>query len=639
MLLRLTDINKFYNGSPVLQHVHLTIEDRDRIGLIGVNGCGKSTLLKIITGSVLPDHILEQDGEIAKSNQTSIGCLEQMGGLDKENTVWEEMRSVFRPLLDAQQRLHTIEQDMQNGDLSASEEYHQLSAWFENNDGYQIDVKLKTVLNGMGFPEETYHRIISGFSGGEKTRLAIAKLLLEEPNLLILDEPTNHLDFQTIMWLEDYLQTYKGALLIVSHDRYFLDKLATSICEIEHGRLTRYKGNYTAFVALKEAAVARQQKEYELQQKEIAKLEDYVARNLTRASTAKSAQSRVKQLEKMERIERPVSYTKQARIAFTYAMEPPQEVLHVKDVDLTVGVGAQRKTLAEHISFTVRRGEKWGIIGENGIGKSTLLKVLQGLLPHGGSVRWAANVKRAYFEQESTNLHPNKTIMEELHDRMPLWTDLEVRSLLGQVRITGENVYKQIGVISGGERAKVCFAVMMLEHGNVLILDEPTNHLDIAMKEVIEAALADFPGTILFVSHDRYLLNRVADHILELSTDGVTCYQGGFDAWNAVKKEQAAAQQPAAHKEKPATASPSSGTGYKTKQQRAQEAKRRTAIRAIEQKMERMQQELDALNAELEQESVYTNFQLMQEKCNRMDEIRVKLDAALEELIELEDAE
>ncbi len=264
------------------------------------------------------------------------------------------------------------------------------------------------------------------------------------------------------MWLEDYLQTYKGALLIVSHDRYFLDKLATSICEIEHGRLTRYKGNYTAFVALKEAAVARQQKEYELQQKEIAKLEDYVARNLTRASTAKSAQSRVKQLEKMERIERPVSYTKQARIAFTYAMEPPQEVLHVKDVDLTVGVGAQRKTLAEHISFTVRRGEKWGIVGENGIGKSTLLKVLQGLLPHGGSVRWAANVKRAYFEQESTNLHPNKTIMEELHDRMPLGQILEVRSLLGQVRITGENVYKQIGVISGGERAKVCFAVMML---------------------------------------------------------------------------------------------------------------------------------------------------------------------------------
>ena len=324
MLLRMTDIHKFYNGRQVLSHVSLTVEDHDRIGLVGVNGCGKSTLLRILTGQELPDHLLEGDGEIAKSAKTSIGYLEQMGGLDRESTVWAEMRSVFRPLLDTQERLHQLEEQMQSGDMSAAEEYHRLQTWFEDNDGYQIDVKIRTVLNGMGFGQETYDRVISGFSGGEKTRLAIARLLLEAPNLLILDEPTNHLDFKTVMWLEDYLKDYKGALLLVSHDRYFLDRLCTSICEIERGTLTRYKGNYTTFTQLKEAAVARQWKEYEMQQKEIAKLEDYVARNLTRASTAKSAQSRVKQLEKMERIEKPVSAQKQARVQFTYEIEPPQ---------------------------------------------------------------------------------------------------------------------------------------------------------------------------------------------------------------------------------------------------------------------------------------------------------------------------
>ena len=431
MLLRMTDINKFYNGNQVLSHVSLTVEDHDRIGLVGVNGCGKSTLLRILTEQELPDHLVEGDGEIARSAKTSIGYLEQMGGLDRESTVWEEMRSVFRPLLETQERMHQLEEAMQSGDMAGAEEYHRLQTWFENNGGYQIDVKIRTVLNGMGFTQETYSRIISGFSGGEKTRLAIARLLLEEPNLLILDEPTNHLDFKTVMWLEDYLKDYQGALLLVSHDRYFLDRLCTSVCEIERGRLTRYKGNYTTFTQLKEAAVARQWKEYEMQQKEIAKLEDYVARNLTRASTAKSAQSRVKQLEKMERIEKPLVSRKQARVEFTYEMDPPQEVLKVQDIDISVGEGTERKTLLPDVSFEVRRGEKWGIIGDNGIGKSTLLKILQNKLPHQGKVRWTSNVKISYFEQESTNLHPTKSVMQEIHDRVPSWTDLEVRNLLG----------------------------------------------------------------------------------------------------------------------------------------------------------------------------------------------------------------
>lgn len=638
MLLRLNDINKFYHGNQVLSHVSLTVEDQDRIGLVGVNGCGKSTLLRILTGQELPDHIVEGDGEVAVSGKTTIGYLEQMGGLEKDSTVWEEMRSVFRPLLETQERMHQLEAAMQEGDLSGADEYHRLQTWFEDNDGYQIDVKIRTVLNGMGFAPDTYDRVISGFSGGEKTRLAIAQLLLEAPNLLILDEPTNHLDFQTVMWLEDYLKDYKGALLLVSHDRYFLDRLCTSVCEIERGKLTRYKGNYTAFTQLKEAAVARQWKEYEMQQKEIAKLEDYVARNLTRASTAKSAQSRVKQLEKMERIEKPPAAQKQARIQFTYEADPPVELLKVQGIDISVGEGTARKTLLPELSFEVRRGEKWGIIGENGIGKSTLLKIIQGKLPHLGKVRWTSNVKISYFEQESTNLHPAKSVMQEIHDRVPSWTDLEVRKLLGQVRLTGENVFKPVGVLSGGERAKVCFAVMMLEHGNVLILDEPTNHLDIAMKEVIEDAMETFGGTILFVSHDRYLLDRVADHILELKADGAFVYQGGFSAWRDAQQKASAAEAAAAAETQEPQQPKGEKPAYRSKKQRSQQAKFRADLRSLEQNLDRMQEELDQLTAELADEAVCSDYQLMQEKCARMEELRVAMDETMEKMIELEDA-
>ena len=638
MLLRLNDINKFYHGNQVLSHVSLTVEDQDRIGLVGVNGCGKSTLLRILTGQELPDHIVEGDGEVAVSGKTTIGYLEQMGGLEKDSTVWEEMRSVFRPLLETQERMHQLEAAMQDGDLSGADEYHRLQTWFEDNDGYQIDVKIRTVLNGMGFAPDTYDRVISGFSGGEKTRLAIAQLLLEAPNLLILDEPTNHLDFQTVMWLEDYLKDYKGALLLVSHDRYFLDRLCTSVCEIERGKLTRYKGNYTAFTQLKEAAVARQWKEYEMQQKEIAKLEDYVARNLTRASTAKSAQSRVKQLEKMERIEKPPAAQKQARIQFTYEADPPVELLKVQGIDISVGEGAARKTLLPELSFEVRRGEKWGIIGENGIGKSTLLKIIQGKLPHLGKVRWTSNVKISYFEQESTNLHPAKSVMQEIHDRVPSWTDLEIRKLLGQVRLTGENVFKPVGVLSGGERAKVCFAVMMLEHGNVLILDEPTNHLDIAMKEVIEDAMETFGGTILFVSHDRYLLDRVADHILELKADGASVYQGGFSAWRDAQQKASAAEAAAAAETQEPRPPKGEKPAYRSKKQRSQQAKFRADLRSLEQNLDRMQEELDQLTAELADEAVCSDYQLMQEKCARMEELRVAMDETMEKMIELEDA-
>ena len=640
MLASLTNINKFYNGNQVLKNVSLTIDESDKIGLVGNNGCGKSTLLKILTGSVDPDRFTEKDGIVSFAAKTTVGYLEQMGGLDSESTVIAEMRSVFEPIHKAIERLREIELEIEMGDDSAADEYQRLTSWVEASDGYNTDVKIRTVLNGMGFSGDELERIVSGFSGGEKTRLCIAKLLLEEPNLLILDEPTNHLDFKTIMWLEDYLRSYRGAVLIVSHDRYFLDRLCSSICEIERGVLTRYKGNYSAFVRQREENNARREKEYEQQQKQIAQLEDYVAKNLVRASTTKMAQSRRKQLEKMERIERPAHEAKSAKIRFTYAVEPPIDVLKVKGVDISVGEGHARKTLVDEVSFDVRRGEKIGIIGDNGIGKSTLLRIIQEKLPHKGIVRWNSNVKISYFEQESTNLNRELTVMEELHSRYPSLSELEVRSLLAQVRLVGENVFKETGVISGGERAKLCFAIMMQEHGNVLILDEPTNHLDLSTKEAIEEALEEYTGTIIFVSHDRYLLSKIADRLIELTDGGYRCHNFGFEKYLDVLREEQSEQKRAADEEKRQRAAEAakekSEKNYRSKQQRSADAARKNEMRRLEKEIDELQAKIDALTEEIGREEVYSDYELMNAKCAEIDELKQRIDENFELLIELD---
>ena len=645
MLLSMTNVNKFYNGNQILKDVNLTIDENDRIGLIGINGCGKTTLLRLITGKEDPDRFTEEDGIISFASKTNIGYLEQMGALDNENTVIEEMKSVFSELITISERMKEIEKLMAENPSdydSLSEEYSRISAYYEAHDGYIIKVKIKTILNGMGFSEHLFDRVISSFSGGEKTRLAIAKLLLENPNLLILDEPTNHLDFRTVMWLEDYLKDYKGALLIVSHDRYFLDKTVTSVCEIENAVLTRYKGNYSCFTKLKEEAVTRQQKEYDLQQKEIAKMEDYVARNLVRASTSKSAKSRVKALEKMERIEKPNTYHKAAKLDFTFGIDPPQEVLKVKDIDISVGFGDERKTLVDNLSFEVRRGEKLAIIGDNGIGKSTLLKIIQEKLPHKGKVMWAANVKISYFDQEAENINRQNTVFEEIHSRYPLLTDLDVRNLLGKVRLVGENVFKQAGVVSGGERCKLCFAIMMMEHGNVLILDEPTNHLDLQTKEVLEDALERFEGTIIYVSHDRYLLNRISSRIIEITTNSTESFNGGFDDYMKVKRQREQAEAEAAelarqdqlreqYAEKKEKA-------FKTKEQRNLEAKNRQRIRELEKQMAELQEEQEKLESELMDEAVIADYSLMNEKCTRINEIKELSNNLFDEWAELSES-
>lgn len=645
MLLSMTSVNKFYNGNQILKNVNLTVNEGDRIGLIGINGCGKTTLLRLITGKEEPDRFTEEDGIISIASKTSIGYLEQMGALDNENTVIEEMKSVFSELISISERMKELEKLMAESSdnyEAFSEEYSRISAYYESNDGYIIKVKIKTILNGMGFSEDMFDRVISSFSGGEKTRLAIAKLLLENPNILILDEPTNHLDFRTVMWLEDYLKDYRGALLIVSHDRYFLDKTVTSICEIENTVLTRYKGNYTAFTRLKEEAVTRHQKEYDLQQKEIAKMEDYVARNLVRASTSKSAKSRIKALDKMERIEKPNTYHKAAKLEFTFAQDPPQEVLKVKDIDVSVGFGDDRRTLVDSLSFEVRRGEKLAVIGDNGIGKSTLLKVIQEKLPHKGKVIWAANVRISYFDQEAANINRSNTVFEEIHSRYPLLSDLEVRNLLGKVRLVGENVFKQAGVVSGGERCKLCFAIMMMEHGNVLILDEPTNHLDLQTKEVLEDALERFEGTIIYVSHDRYLLNRISTRILEITAEGTESFNGGFDDYMKIKtqREQAAAEAADAAKQEELRVqyAEKKEKAFKTKEQRNLDAKNRQRIRDIEKQMNELQDEQDRLEAELTDEKVISDYSLMNEKCTRINEIKELSNHLFDEWAELSES-
>ncbi len=632
MILSMENISKIYNGKTVLDNVCLTIEDNDRIGLVGVNGCGKSTLLRIITGKEEYESQPEPNvPRLAVTRGSSVGFLEQNSGLDRSSEVMEEMQSVFSELLSVQDELRRLEEEMSRPEVHQNEkhfneisaEYARKTAYFESNEGYLINVKIKTVLNGMGFGPETYDQVIATLSGGEKTRLAMAKLLLENPRLLILDEPTNHLDFDTIMWLEDYLSDYKGALLIVSHDRYFLDKLCTSVCEIERTKLRRWKGNYTKFTELKAADVERRMKEYEAQQAEIAKLQDFVDRNIVRATTSAMAKSRVKKLEAMEILEKPVTYEKKAKIRFEYDYEPPLDVLAVKGITVAAG----DKVLAENISFNVRRGDKIGIVGANGIGKSTLLKIIRkDIRSPKGSIEWNKNVKISYFDQENSQLDFNKTVIDEIHDRRRGMTDEQVRSLLGLVKFTGENVFKQVGVISGGERAKLCFAIMMLERGNVLILDEPTNHLDIDAKEVLEDALAKFEGTVILVSHDRYLLSRVCDRIFEITPGQLCEYNSGFEEYLAAKRAKAQAEQEmqAEIKQQKAReeAEKKNAAAYRSKEQRAKDAKRRSRIRELEKLISGLEVKMAAVQEEMTSPEAAADYVLMNEKCAEYEQLK-----------------
>lgn len=644
MLLNVEHLYKYFNGQALLKDINFTVEDREAVGLIGINGCGKSTLLNIITGSEGYDKTPEGLGSVNIAGKASIGFLRQNSGLNSELTIGEEMKNAFAPLLETLDKMKVLEKKMADGgDIDdISHEYAELSSYFEARDGYRIDVKIKQVLNGMGFGSTPTDRVISTLSGGEKTRLALAKLLLEEPNLLILDEPTNHLDFETLMWLEDYLKGYKGAIIIVSHDRYFLNKVCTRICEIEQGRLTSYRGDYSSYLVQKKMNSERQLKEYEAQQKEIAKLEDYVAKNLVRASTSKMAKSRQHMLDRIERIDKPLMYSKPPKIKLEYDIEPTKDIVRVVDCPLVVGEGADKKELIKSLTMNVRRGEHVAIIGANGIGKTSILKLIQGIIPHeGGNISWGGNVKISYFEQEHAILDPRKTVLEEIMDRYPRLSEQQARSVLGAVLLTGENVFKPISVLSGGERAKLCFAIMALNRGNVLVLDEPTNHLDLSTKEVLEDALAEFGGTIILVSHDRYLLNKVASRIIEIKHDEVNSYEGNFDAYseavNAARqlKMQSEAEIKRAEEEK--AYKENKARQYRSKEQRAADAQKRNRIRELEKEIEGTEVLIFELENAISDPEIASDYSKMSEKCKELEEAKTALDQKMDEWAELSD--
>ncbi|WP_417122838.1 ABC-F family ATP-binding cassette domain-containing protein [Ruminococcus bicirculans (ex Wegman et al. 2014)] len=644
MLLNVEHLYKYFNGQALLKDINFTVEDREAVGLIGINGCGKSTLLNIITGSEGYDKTPEGLGSVNIAGKASIGFLRQNSGLNSELTIGEEMKNAFAPLLETLDKMKVLEKKMADGgDIDdISHEYAELSSYFEARDGYRIDVKIKQVLNGMGFGSTPTDRVISTLSGGEKTRLALAKLLLEEPNLLILDEPTNHLDFETLMWLEDYLKGYKGAIIIVSHDRYFLNKVCTRICEIEQGRLTSYRGDYSSYLVQKKMNSERQLKEYEAQQKEIAKLEDYVAKNLVRASTSKMAKSRQHMLDRIERIDKPLMYTKPPKIKLEYDIEPTKDIVRVVDCPLVVGEGADKKELIKSLTMNVRRGEHVAIIGANGIGKTSILKLIQGIIPHeGGNISWGGNVKISYFEQEHAILDPHKTVLEEIMDRYPRLSEQQARSVLGAVLLTGENVFKPISVLSGGERAKLCFAIMALNRGNVLVLDEPTNHLDLSTKEVLEDALAEFGGTIILVSHDRYLLNKVASRIIEIKHDEANSYEGNFDAYseavNAARqlKMQSEAEIKRAEEEK--AYKENKARQYRSKEQRAADAQKRNRIRELEKEIEDTEVLIFELENAISDPEIASDYSKMSEKCKELEEAKTALDQKMDEWAELSD--
>mgnify|MGYP001088664964 FL=1 len=644
MLLNVEHLYKYFNGQALLKDINFTVEDREAVGLIGINGCGKSTLLNIITGSEGYDKTPEGLGSVNIAGKASIGFLRQNSGLNSELTIGEEMKNAFAPLLETLDKMKILEKKMAyGGDIdSISHEYAELSSYFEARDGYRIDVKIKQVLNGMGFGSTPTDRVISTLSGGEKTRLALAKLLLEEPNLLILDEPTNHLDFETLMWLEDYLKGYKGAIIIVSHDRYFLNKVCTRICEIEQGRLTSYRGDYSSYLVQKKMNSERQLKEYEAQQKEIAKLEDYVAKNLVRASTSKMAKSRQHMLDRIERIDKPLMYSKPPKIKLEYDIEPTKDIVRVVDCPLVVGEGADKKELIKSLTMNVRRGEHVAIIGANGIGKTSILKLIQGIIPHeGGNISWGGNVKISYFEQEHAILDLHKTVLEEIMDRYPRLSEQQARSVLGAVLLTGENVFKPISVLSGGERAKLCFAIMALNRGNVLVLDEPTNHLDLSTKEVLEDALAEFGGTIILVSHDRYLLNKVASRIIEIKHDEVNSYEGNFDAYseavNAARqlKMQSEAEIKRAEEEK--AYKENKARQYRSKEQRAADAQKRNRIRELEKEIEDTEVLIFELENAISDPEIASDYSKMSEKCKELEEAKTALDQKMDEWAELSD--
>ncbi|KYG90953.1 ABC-F family ATP-binding cassette domain-containing protein [Metasolibacillus sp. FSL H7-0170] len=631
IVLQVNQLYKSFITDEILSGVKLEVQHRDRVALVGRNGAGKSTLLKIIAGQMSYD-----SGEIIIPKDIKIGYLEQHAGLDSELSMWDEMMTIFTTLQQMEQKLRALEQQMAEPTVYENQEayakliaeYDQLQHDFKDAGGYQYEADTRSVLHGMQFYPEDYQKSIRSLSGGQRTRLALAKLLLSKPDLLILDEPTNHLDIETLAWLENYLKGYDGAILIVSHDRYFLDQVVSIVYEVSRTRVAKYAGNYSAYLDEKAKNYERDMKMYERQQDEKAKMEAFIQKNIARASTTKMAQSRRKMLERTDWLEAPDGDEKSASFGFTIDKQSGNDVLAVD----ALAVGYQNKLISRNNQLRLFREDRVALVGPNGVGKSTLLKtVVEDLQPLAGEIRYGTNVQIGYYDQEQAKLNSNKTVLQELWDEWPLMNEKDIRTVLGRFLFSGDDVGKPVNALSGGEKARLALAKLMMQKANFLVLDEPTNHLDLDSKEILENALIDYPGTLLFVSHDRYFINRIATKVIELSAEGSFEYLGDYDYYVEKKQELAelAAMKESSTVEVAVATKISTSTIDKDAKKRERQIRRQ--LEELESKMAAFDEQIAALEEQLCDPTIFSDHE-------KALEVQTELDAVKEnhEMLEME---
>ncbi|GIN42336.1 MULTISPECIES: ABC-F family ATP-binding cassette domain-containing protein [Heyndrickxia] len=640
ILLQVQQLTKHFGAELILSNIKLEIQTRDRIALVGRNGAGKSTLLKIISGQLSLD-----SGEIMKPKDVSIGYLAQNTGLESSLSIWDEMLTVFKDLQKMETQLRELEQKIadptyyENPDLHQKilSEYDRLQVKFKDSGGYQYEADIRSVLHGLRFDTFDYSTMIETLSGGQKTRLALAKLLLTKPDVLILDEPTNHLDIDTLSWLEQYLQGYDGAILIVSHDRYFLDKVVNQVYELSRHSIQKFHGNYSQYLVQKAEQYERDFKQYEKQQEEVAKLQDFIQRNLARASTTKRAQSRRKQLEKMTILDKPLGDEKSANFTFDIERQSGNEVLNL----VNGVIGYEDNIIAKGIQLAIKKGDSIALVGPNGVGKSTLLKsIIKKLTLLSGNISYGSNVTIGYYDQEQANLTSNKTVLNELWDDYPLKDEKEIRTVLGNFLFTGDDVLKTVSSLSGGEKARLALSKLLMQRANFLILDEPTNHLDLDSKEVLENALIDYPGTILFVSHDRYFINRLATKVIELSKEGTTEFLGDYDYYiekqlELLELKRLKYEGQKLVEDKPNTARQS----YQLdKEAKKLERQRKRRIEEIESTIEQYENELQQKEELLCDPNIYQDHEKVTEINDEIEKLKTDIDELMSEWAEIEES-
>ncbi|QOY37808.1 ABC-F family ATP-binding cassette domain-containing protein [Anaerobacillus isosaccharinicus] len=640
ILLQCVQLTKNFGAEPILSNIKLEVQSRDRVAIVGRNGAGKSTLLKIIAGK-----LSYNSGEVIIPKDVTLGYLAQNTGLESSSSIWDEMLTVFKPLIQMEKELRVLEAKMADPDCINNEktyekllkDYDLLSESFKEQGGYKYEADIRGILSGLNFSDKDYSTKISTLSGGQKTRLALGKLLLTRPDLLILDEPTNHLDLETLTWLEQYLLHYDGAILIVSHDRYFLDKVSTVVYEISRKKATRFSGNYSFYLDEKAKRYELELKQYEKQQGEIEKLHTFVEKNLARASTTKRAQSRRKQLEKMDVLDRPQGDEKSARFSFDIIKQTGNDVLRTEQLS---GGYPNSKPLFENLNLAINRSESIALLGPNGIGKSTLLKIItKQLEPLSGKIKYGSNLLLGYYDQEQANLNSNKQVLHELWDEYPLTPEKEIRTILGNFLFSGDDVLKSVSDLSGGEKARVSLAKLMMQKANFLILDEPTNHLDLDSKEILENALIDYPGTILFVSHDRYFVNRMASRVVEMTKDGLVDYIGDYDYYLAKKQENIERKQLKEQQEDKVQVQeeqPNKQTFLLDKEAKRKERQLKRRLEEIEQAIEELELSIDEKEKALCDPEIYQDHNQVSKLNTEIEKQKQELDALLEEWSELE---